>query len=105
MLTSAMSVENATDHVNLWLDQPNTRFVVPGPRHLDIAFGLLKAIGSGANLTTDVQLAAYAIEQEAEQLVDGGNHLGSLDARGSAAVPGQPLLQARAGRDACCLPT
>jgi toxin-antitoxin system PIN domain toxin len=66
VLTSAMSVEKATDHVNLWLDQPNARFVAPGPKHPEIAFGLLKAIGTGANLTTDVQLAAYAIEQDAE---------------------------------------
>ena len=66
VLTSAMSVRDATDHVRLWLAQPNVRFVVPGPRHLEIAFGLLEAIGTGANLTTDAQLAAYAIEQDAE---------------------------------------
>ena len=66
VLTSAMSVADATDRVRLWLAQPNVRFVVPGPSHLEIAFGLLEAIGAGANLTTDTQLAAYAIEQDAE---------------------------------------
>ncbi len=63
---SAMSVVDATDRVRLWLAQPNVRFVVPGPSHLEIAFGLLEAIGTGANLTTDVQLAAHAIELDAE---------------------------------------
>jgi toxin-antitoxin system PIN domain toxin len=66
VLTSAMPVTGATDRVRSWLAQPNARFIVPGPSHLDIAFGLLEAIGTGSNLTTDVQLAAYAIEQDAE---------------------------------------
>lgn len=66
VFTSAMSVADATDRVRLWLAQPNARFVEPGPRHLEIALGLLEAIGAGANLTTDIQLAAYAIEHDAE---------------------------------------
>lgn len=35
---------------------------------LDITFGLLETLGTAAGLTTDVQLAAYAIEQDAELL-------------------------------------
>ena len=66
VLASAMSVTDATGRLRPWLAQPNVRFVLPGPAYLDIAFGLLEAIGAGANLTTDVQLAAYAIEQDAE---------------------------------------
>lgn len=66
VLTSAMPVTDATDRVRLWLAQPNVRFVVPGPGHLEIAFGLLEAIGAAANLTTDAQLAAHAIEQDAD---------------------------------------
>ncbi len=66
VLTSAMSVGDATDRVRLWLAQPNVRFLVPGPSHLQVAFDLLEAVGAGANLTTDAQLAAYAIEQDAE---------------------------------------
>jgi predicted nucleic acid-binding protein len=38
----------------------------PGPRHLEIAFRLLKQLGTAGNLTTDVQLAALAIEYQAE---------------------------------------
>jgi len=66
VLASAMSVTDAIGRVQRWLAQPNVRFVVPGPEHLEIAFGLLETIGAGANLTTDVQLAAYAIEQDAD---------------------------------------
>lgn len=49
-----------------WLARPHVRYVVPGPRHLDIAFDLLAGVGTGGNLTTDVQLAALAIEQGGE---------------------------------------
>jgi toxin-antitoxin system PIN domain toxin len=66
VLASAMSVDEAIGRVRQWLAQPNTRFIVPGPAHLDIAFGLLEGIGTGTNMTTDVQLAAHAIEQDAE---------------------------------------
>jgi toxin-antitoxin system PIN domain toxin len=70
VLTTAMSFTDAADRVRLWLAQPNVRLLVPGSGHLEIAFGLLEAIGTGANLTTDVQLAAYAIEQDAELCSD-----------------------------------
>ena len=40
-------------------------FLVPGPRYLGLAFGLLETLGTGMNLTTDVQLAAHAIEHGA----------------------------------------
>ncbi len=38
----------------------------PGPRHLEIAFRLLRQVGAGASLTTDAQLAAFAIEHQGE---------------------------------------
>ena len=66
VLESAMSVSEAVGRVREWLAQPNTRFLVPGPRYLEIAFDLLETMGTGANLTTDVQLAAHAIEQGAD---------------------------------------
>jgi uncharacterized protein len=40
--------------------------LVPGRRHIDIAFDLLKGVGTAGNLTTDVQLAAFALENDAE---------------------------------------
>jgi toxin-antitoxin system PIN domain toxin len=66
VLESAMTASDAVGRVREWLAQPNARFLVPGPRHLAIAFDLLATTGTGANLTTDIQLAAYAIEQGAE---------------------------------------
>jgi toxin-antitoxin system PIN domain toxin len=66
VLANAMSVADATARVQAWLAPANVSFLVPGPRYLEIAFGLLETLGTGANLTTDVQLAAHAIEQDAE---------------------------------------
>ncbi len=61
-----LSPEGALARVDAWLACPNVTFLVPGPRHLAIAFGLLRSLGTGANLTTDVQVAALAIENHAE---------------------------------------
>jgi toxin-antitoxin system PIN domain toxin len=61
-----MSVETALSRVESWLARSNVRFLPPGPRHLEIAFRLLKQLGTAGNLTTDVQLAALAIEHQAE---------------------------------------
>ena len=66
VLTVPMAITVAIAHVTSWLEQPNVRFLVPGSRHLDLAFELLAGIGTAGNLTTDVQLAAYAIELDAE---------------------------------------
>ena len=66
VLTNPMPVAVAIGHVRRWLDQPNVRFLVPGSRHLELAFEMLTAVGTAGNLATDVQLAAFALEQEAE---------------------------------------
>jgi uncharacterized protein len=66
ILDEPMAVEDATARVRLWLAQPNVTFLVPGTRHLEIAFQLLAQLGTAANLTTDVQLAAHAIEHGGE---------------------------------------
>jgi len=61
-----MTVGAATNLVQGWLARPNVRTVVPGPRHLQIAFDLLNSLGSAGNLTTDIQIAAFALENQAE---------------------------------------
>lgn len=66
ILQSPLAVSDAIDYVHDWLGQPNVELLTPGPRHLDIALGLLHDIGTAGNLTTDVQLAAYAIEHHGE---------------------------------------
>lgn len=60
-----MTVDEALQRLESWLSQPNVRALAPGPRHLEIAFGLLRQLGVAGNLTTDVQIAAYAIENAA----------------------------------------
>lgn len=62
VLQAPLPVIAAVDYVRDWLSQPNVDLLVPGSRHLQIAFDLLCEIGTAGNLTTDVQLAAYAIE-------------------------------------------
>ncbi len=63
---SPLPVEDCLAHVETWLACAHVNFLLPGPRHLEIAFRLLRELGVAANLTTDVQLAALAIEYQAE---------------------------------------
>ncbi|HVU03428.1 MAG TPA: type II toxin-antitoxin system VapC family toxin [Polyangiaceae bacterium] len=62
---SPIPVEDAVSSVETWLDRPNVHFLSPGPRFLEIAFRLLRDLGTARNLTTDVQLAALAMENQA----------------------------------------
>lgn len=66
VLESPMAVDDATEHIRDWLAQPGVELLIAGPRHLETALGMLENLGTAGNLTTDVQLAAYAIEQAAE---------------------------------------
>ena len=56
VLISPVPVDAATRYVSEWLNRPNVRFLVPGPRHLDIAFEPVHGVGTVGNLTTDIQL-------------------------------------------------
>ena len=66
ILAAPLPVADAITYVRDWLAQPNVDLLTPSSRHLDIAFELLQKLGTAGNLTTDVQLAAYAIEHNAE---------------------------------------
>lgn len=59
-----LTMAHALGYVREWMDRPNVSFLPPGPRHLEIAFGLLEGLGTARKLTTDVQLAALAIEND-----------------------------------------
>jgi uncharacterized protein len=61
----ALGADEAVDYVEQWQARPNVRFLVPGRRHLEVAFALVRRLGTAQNLTTDVQLAAYALENGA----------------------------------------
>lgn len=66
VLTDPMPPADALDHVRSWLERPQAHVLVPGPRHLEILDGCLRAAGAGGRLTTDAHLAALAIESQAE---------------------------------------
>jgi toxin-antitoxin system PIN domain toxin len=66
VLASPLPIGDATGQVTDWLTQPNVQYLHPGPRHLEIAFKLLHDVGTAGNLTTDAQLAAFAIELDAD---------------------------------------
>lgn len=66
VLVTPMSIEEATGHVRNWLSRPNVRFLVAGTQHLDLALGLLAGVGTASNVTTDAQLAAHALELDAD---------------------------------------
>jgi toxin-antitoxin system PIN domain toxin len=66
LLQSPLAVRGAVDHVHDWLSQPNIELLMPGPNHLRIALELLQGVGTAGNLTTDAQLAAYAVENNGE---------------------------------------
>lgn len=61
-----LDVGQAIGRVERWLDQPNVVTLAPGHAHLRTALRLLRKVGTAANLTTDVQIAAHAIEMNGE---------------------------------------
>jgi len=61
-----LSLEQALDRVQSWLDQPCTRVVRPTERHWTFFKQLLMDGRAAANLVTDAHLAALAIEHGCE---------------------------------------
>ena len=58
-----LAVAEALAPIENWLSRPHVRFTLPDP---EIAFDLVRELGAATNLTTDVQLAALAIEHQGE---------------------------------------
>ena len=65
LIKPPLSANEATGYVEGWLAEPNVRWVVPGPHHHEVAFSYLRSVGTAGNLTTDAQLAAIAVENDA----------------------------------------
>jgi uncharacterized protein len=57
-----LSLEQAIDRVQSWLDQPCVRIVRPTERHWDVFREMLTEGQAVANLVTDAHLAALAAE-------------------------------------------
>lgn len=65
ILVRPLSLGEATDYVDSWLDQPFVEPVSPGLSHWGILRSLLAASGTAGNLTSDAHIAALAIEHRA----------------------------------------
>jgi len=66
ILLAPLTMEEAIKHVRSWLEQPQTRIIHPGPRHLDLVQDLAVRVRITGEMTTDLHLAALAIEHQAE---------------------------------------
>ncbi|HMR13960.1 MAG TPA: PIN domain-containing protein [Arachnia sp.] len=65
VLVTPMTTPEATATVESWFGQPNLRLLPDSPRSVRETLRLLDAVGAAGNLTTDAQIAAHALEQDA----------------------------------------
>ena len=61
-----LTLEQAFQTMESWLDQPCVEIVDPAERHLEVLQRLLAPLGSAGNLTADAHLASLALEYGAE---------------------------------------
>ncbi|MDA0292773.1 MAG: type II toxin-antitoxin system VapC family toxin [Verrucomicrobia bacterium] len=66
VMTEPLANDRTIALVQSWLDQPNVIILEPGPKFTGLYFGYLGKLGTAGNLTTDAQLAALAVENQAE---------------------------------------
>ena len=66
VLTHPLDVPQTIAHIRSWLDCEPVRIVHPGSTFEGIFLDSLVKLGTGGNLTTDAQLAALAMEHQAE---------------------------------------
>jgi toxin-antitoxin system PIN domain toxin len=66
IMAHPLPAKQACSCVQTWLARPVVSILQPGPRHADLLFGFLENLGTAGNLTTDAQLAAIAVEFQAE---------------------------------------
>jgi uncharacterized protein len=66
ILVAPLDVPSTLNHVRAWLAQPPVRIVQPGSRFEQLFLDYLARLGTAGNLTTDAQLAALAVEHQAE---------------------------------------
>lgn len=66
VLVTPFSPWEAIGHVRSWLERPQVQVLLPGPRHFDLLEHLTGEAQTSGNVTTDIHLAALAIEHQAE---------------------------------------
>ena len=60
-----LTMSEAIQHINEWLEQKNSTLIVPGPDHWLIFSNLLVEGKVRGPMTTDAEIAAYALEHGA----------------------------------------
>lgn len=65
ILITPLYPQEAVHFVQSWILRTNVEVVIPGDRHLTIFMDLTKELGTAGTLTTDVHIAALAIEYQA----------------------------------------
>ena len=73
VLIDPLPIQDAIERVQRWLQQPHVVLLIPGIHHLETAFRLLSGLGTGGNLTTDVQIGAHAVEYQGEVYSNDGD--------------------------------
>ena len=68
ILPRPLSLLQALEQVNIWLEHDDTVVVQPTARHAGIVSRLLIGAGQAGNLVMDAHLAALAIEHDAQLL-------------------------------------
>lgn len=66
LLVRPMTAPEVTRRVRAWLEVPSVTIIQPGQRFAGLFLGFLESLGTAGNLTTDAQLAALAVEHQAE---------------------------------------
>ncbi|MCC7185767.1 MAG: type II toxin-antitoxin system VapC family toxin [Acidobacteria bacterium] len=61
-----LTADDATARVERWMSRPNVSVLSTGRSQIDTALRLMRQIGVGGDLTTDIQIAAHALEMQAE---------------------------------------
>lgn len=61
-----LTVGEAIERVDGWLDQPFVALLQPSAEHWHIMSRLMQAVGLGGDLVTDIEIAAYALEHNAQ---------------------------------------
>jgi len=64
VLIEPMLPLEALTHVHEWLRCPGVGVLDPGPRHLEIVGRLLEEVQAAGSLTTDIHIAAIAMEYQ-----------------------------------------
>jgi toxin-antitoxin system PIN domain toxin len=66
VMARPMEVGQAVDCVRGWLEREPVRILHPGAKFEGLFLDYLRTLGAAGNLTTDAQLAALAVEHQAE---------------------------------------